>query len=614
MAKRTVTATAAPTGPSTAWVWNPWVDLTIGCAGWTLPLLALTYVLSRSDWLDVAFAFSLLTLVCNHPHYMATVYRAFGSRESVTAYRFYAVHLSALFGLTLLAAYAFPPLVPLLFTLYVVWSPWHYSRQNFGLVLLFARRRGTPLAAVERRLLSLAFIASYLAWLLTVQTTPSSDPYVRSLDLPSAVADPIGLVLVSFFAIAVVAVFARIAARAGWRALAPCAVLVCSQALWFVAPWLAQVTVGRHVSPLYYTTGALAFMHCAQYLWITSFHARRESGAAAWRPAWYAAILVLGGIALFIPGPWVASALLGFDFRESTLIFIAVINLHHFVLDGALWKLRDQRVAALLVTSEPAGTPAPALVRWPRPAVGWALAAVLLATAALTAVQQYLTLDGAGQQRLDLARRLNPHDTRVDVRTAELLARGEQPDAARQALARVTDLRPANAAALRLYGTLLVATGRLEEAAAHYRAVEQSVGLDAPGLVNAAVLSIRDKQLDAAADALRAALRLDPELSAAHLNLAGLCLQRGDEQCALRHYEVYLSSPEVARDRAYATAALNAASAAALAQRPQTALELLGVSTTLAEHIGAPDLVALAGRQASALGAERVPDENPGQQ
>jgi tetratricopeptide (TPR) repeat protein len=608
MAKQTATAAAVASGPD-AWVWNGWVDLTIGCAGWTVPLLAVTYLLSHAAWLDVAFAFSLLALVCNHPHYMATLYRAFSSRESLDTYRFYAVYLSVLCGLTLIAAHLFPPMVPLLFTLYVVWSPWHYSGQNFGLLLLFARRRGVSLTGSERRVLSFAFVASYLAWLLTVQTTPSSDPYVRSLDVPAAVADPIGLFLVCGFAVATVAVFARLATRTGWRVLVPSAVLISSQALWFVAPWLVQVTVGRHVSPLYYTTGALAFMHCAQYLWITAFSARRESGTAAWRPTWYAVVLILGGIALFIPGPWIASTVLGFDFRETTLIFIAVINLHHFVLDGALWKLRDRRVATLLVSSEPAAPAlSPALLRWPRPAVGWALAVALMVVAAVSALQQYLTLDGAGPSALDLARRLNPHDTRVDVRTAERLVRGDHPAAALHALARESELRPANAAALRLYGTLLVATGQLSEAAAHYRAVEQSVGLDAPGLVNVAVLSIRDGQLDAAAEALHAALHLDPQLSAAHLNLAGLCLQRRDAECALRHYVAYLASPDVARDRAYAAAALNAASAAALAERPQDALELLGVSTTIAERLGASDLVALAGRQASALGAERVSD------
>ena len=95
-------------------------------------------------------------------------------------------------------------------------------------------------------------------------------------------------------------------------------------------------------------------MHSAQYLWITSYYARREAGAkgaGGWRPFAYFAVLVAGGIALFVPGPWLASRLFHSDFAASFLIFTALVNIHHFILDGAIWKLRDNRIAALLLNS-----------------------------------------------------------------------------------------------------------------------------------------------------------------------------------------------------------------------------------------------------------------------
>ena len=103
-----------------------------------------------------------------------------------------------------------------------------------------------------------------------------------------------------------------------------------------------------------YSTGVFAVMHSAQYLWITSYYARREAGTkgeAGWRPFAYFAVLIAGGIALFIPGPWLASRLFHFDFAASFLIFTALVNIHHFILDGAIWKLRDNRIAALLLNS-----------------------------------------------------------------------------------------------------------------------------------------------------------------------------------------------------------------------------------------------------------------------
>jgi tetratricopeptide (TPR) repeat protein len=276
------------------------------------------------------------------------------------------------------------------------------------------------------------------------------------------------------------------------------------------------------------------------------------------------------------------------------------VNLHHVVLDGAIWRLRDARVAATL-TGTQAPAPGTAWMRVPKPALGWELAAALLAVAAVGAIQQYLTLDGGGAGRLDLAQRLNPHDSRVAVRRAEILARAQRLDDARRVLAGSLEPQLANAAALRLYGGLLVASGRYDEAAAHYRVVEDSVGLDAEGLVNTAVLAMRDGDLDTAAANLRAALQFDPGLPSAHLNLAGVCLEQDDQACALAHNEAYLTSPAVARDRAYAAAALNAASAAVLAEQPRLALGLLDATARLAGEIDAPDLVALADRQAAAL-------------
>ncbi len=597
------TATAPAPG-SGAWLWAPWVDLIVGCGAWTIPLLVLTDWLAGAGAADVALGFALLALVCNQPHYMATLYRAFGSRDTMARYRFYTLHLSiAALGI-LVAAHLYPLLVPLIFTLYLTWSPWHYSGQNLGLLLLFARRRQAAPTGGERRLLQIAFVSSYLVWVLMVNILASGDPYYWSLELPRAIAAPVGTVLVGLFAATAGLPLWRMARRRGWRAVAPCAVLLSSQALWFVAPWLVQVAAGRRLSPVYYSTGVLAFLHCAQYLWITSYYARREQGPAVWRPWRYVGLLVLGGIALFSAGPWLASAGLGYEFRDSVLIFVAVINLHHFIVDGAVWKLRDRRVAAILIDGE--SVPAPALAtaarrRGPWRLAGWGLASALVVVAGINALHELLTREGTTIDRLSLAARLNPHDSRVAVRRAELLDAAGQSQEALSALAAFTAPLPANAAALRLYGALLINTGQLDAASSHYRTLQHSIGLDAQSQVNLGVIAAERGDLDEAARALHAALRMDPGLPVAHLNLAGVCLMRNEPDCAVHHYDVYLGSPAVARDRQYATAALNAATAAELAGRPGLARHRLEIATTVAARIGAQDLSQRASRQAAGV-------------
>ena len=130
--------------------------------------------------------------------------------------------------------------------------------------------------------------------------------------------------------------------------------LFSTQFLWFLLPTLLSVVERLRLPQSRYSSGVFAVMHSAQYLWITSYYARREAsgkGAAGWRPFAYFGVLVAGGIALFVPGPWLASRLFHFDFAASFLLFTALVNIHHFILDGAIWKLRDNRVAGLLLNS-----------------------------------------------------------------------------------------------------------------------------------------------------------------------------------------------------------------------------------------------------------------------
>ena len=245
-------------------------------------------------------------------------------------------------------------MLPWIFTLYLTWSPWHYSGQNYGLFMMFARRAGANPGNAERRALYGAFITSYLVLFLGFHTGASSDPLFISLGIPSAAGrwGQIGLGAV-FLALSAYG-WSRLLRVVAWRKLLPCLTLFSSQFLWFLLPAAMALFKGMQIPQSRYSTGVLAVMHSAQYLWITSYYARREAREVPgrnWRPSAYFAVLVAGGIALFVPGPWLASRLFHHDFTASFLIFTALVNLHHFILDGAIWKLRDGRVASLLLNS-----------------------------------------------------------------------------------------------------------------------------------------------------------------------------------------------------------------------------------------------------------------------
>jgi hypothetical protein len=84
----------------------------------------------------------------------------------------------------------------------------------------------------------------------------------------------------------------------------------------------------------------------------------RAGNVPAWRPAagFYVACLVLAYV-LFHLWPK-AYVLAGFSYAQSYLLIVSVINVHHFIVDAYIWRLRrDPSYAAVA-----AAGPAPAAV------------------------------------------------------------------------------------------------------------------------------------------------------------------------------------------------------------------------------------------------------------
>lgn len=477
------------------WLHGPWLDLVVGCAAWSAPLILLADGASQAGTRAWGVAFYALALVLNYPHYMATVHRAYGQSRERDRYRAFTVHLTLLFAAVAVAAHAWPLLLPWIFTLYVTWSPWHYTGQNFGLLMLFARRNGTAPSARERWALYTAFASSYLLFFLSAHTGISGDPLVISLGLPAWLAAPARLVLLGVFAgVGGVAVL-RIARRAGPQAAAAPLTLFLTQGLWFVLPSVQALLGGAQAPATRYSTGILAVMHSAQYLWITSHYARKEAASraeGAWRPWSYAGILVLGGIALFVPTPWVASYLLGMEFTTSVLIVSAVVNLHHFMLDGAIWKLRDHRVASLLIghgrrlagALESAARPRPSRLGSWNPVTVLAVAALLL-------------LAGVDQLRFVLA-------SRVDDASA---------------LARATALNPHDGAARFRHARLLLQQGQYEDVLEVYQA-DPSNASEAEAMTKVVLAAVQADAGPEALERLGHLLPATPEARDAHRHLA----------------------------------------------------------------------------------------------
>jgi len=610
----------AETGQSSPWLYQPALDLIVGCGAWSAPLLLLTYPLAQSSALTLAVAFYALALVFNYPHYMATIYRAYHRREDFAKYRIFTVHITLLVVLTAVIAHARPHLLPWIFTLYVLWSPWHYSGQNYGLLMMFARRNGAQPTAAERNALYSAFLISFVVLLITFQTGPSNDPLVLSLGLPADFGAAIRVAgALAFAGLGGFALW-RFAARAGLRAMIAPITLLTTQALWFVVPTLLEVGYGLRVPQTRYSTGVLAVMHSAQYIWVTSYYAKREalaeSGGAGWHPWKYFGALTAGGIALFVPGPWLVSYAFHYDFTASFLIFTALVNIHHFILDGAIWKLRDGRIASLLLGGAEHEAEKPAAMagamRWLGGASAGArafriaLVVVLLLWAGVDELRYFLGAPGNGLLNLAQAARLNPYDSAVQMRIARQQSASGNWDASLAALKNASLLRASGAAPGLALARALVQQQRYGEALEQYNRLVAANAADADALTD---LGILQSQMGRAPEAIKSwqqAAQAQPSRALLHLYIAEALRQQGDHQAAANEYDRYLQlvveDPEQRQGaKEMAAILLNAAATNVKVGRTQLALSQYELAARLAQQAGESSLEAAAKDSAAQL-------------
>jgi hypothetical protein len=353
----------------TAWLFGPWPDLLFGCG--LLYALAFGVFLVAGEELRTAqpsLLFPLLILTLGLPHYGATLLRVYERRRDRHAYVVFSLWATLVIGALFLTSLRVPVLATFLVTLYLTWSPWHYTGQNYGIAVMFLRRGGVALEPGTKRWLYASFLLSFALVFLEMHTAAA-----RMNDLPlgyssdqGAVFVPLGiplrvtLALAAPLSVAYLGALAfvglRLGRQASFRVLLPAGLLAVSQLLWFSLPYaLHLLGAAPQLDPLswkfrnhYFTWIAAA--HFIQYLWVTAYYARQSGGSGHTR--FYAKALLAGAAPWTLPFLVLGPQALGSLSADAGLAMLvaAAVNIHHFVLDGAIWKLRG-RIAEVLIRS-----------------------------------------------------------------------------------------------------------------------------------------------------------------------------------------------------------------------------------------------------------------------
>lgn len=352
-----VARSAAQKDASPLYMFSPAVDLGVIAGGLTFILFPLSLLFASQ--LNVA-AFLVLLFFCNYPHYMATLHRIYRNRSQIERYKFFSIYVTGLLALTALLGHLMAGVwIKALYTLYFTWSPFHYTGQNYGISLMYLRRGGTQPSNRERWLLYLAFIACFLMYVTAINTDVGIAPLFpfHPLGIPRQIGRLVFLALLAAGLGCGAAFLWRIVRRTAPRVLVPVLLLMGSQFAWFAAATgvpLFSSELGLQWLPIEALFPTIAFLHCAQYLGVTAYYAKRDrmSENLSFSVVRYLAVLIIGAVFLWIGTTRLLSQVFALDYGISFLLMLSLINIHHFVMDGAIWKLRDGRLAKLLLAPD----------------------------------------------------------------------------------------------------------------------------------------------------------------------------------------------------------------------------------------------------------------------
>jgi hypothetical protein len=375
--------TAAPA--ANRWLWGPVPDLVLGCGlGYMAVFAAL--VLGGPE-IRAVVPLGLLPLVsvfCGTPHYGATLLRVYEQRSERRAYAVFTVYLTAVVWAGFVAGLYHVAIGSFLLSLYLTWSPWHYTGQNYGVALLFLRRRGVEVTPEVKRLIWLSFVLSYFLTFLAIHGVAHSADYAPldyagalyhnvRLGIPSPWWERVfGVLGVAYLGV-LTAAGRLLLARARPRDLVPSALVAGTQFLWFSLPPLGrELGLLRGVDPFKPDLASFVFIwvaagHALQYLWVTSYYAGKRTRGERW--AYYTKCVFAGSAIWSLPviayvawrgavGQRLGGVASG---EEAGVLLAAIVNIHHFMLDGAIWKLRDGRVARALIRRDLGIAPSAAL-------------------------------------------------------------------------------------------------------------------------------------------------------------------------------------------------------------------------------------------------------------
>jgi hypothetical protein len=338
---------------------HPLVDYLFVGGAITIPVFIALYFLpgitpARASITLRAFIF------LNGAHFAASTVRLYTKPGAKRDFPFLSWGFPAVCLAAVWAGLYWPGLGKNLTALYLTWSPYHYAAQTYGLAVMYAMRSGARLDRHDKTQMWWVCLLPFLYALMTAREGGLawfvSREWLATVPVLWMIYRALVSVVTAGIFLLPVSLFWQLHRMRGRNVPAISLLLQITNGIW----WLGT----DYLNGWWWT----AMFHSIQYLIIVVVRhvdeqmKRPDANPKLHRPFVYGGIFYgvsfVLGIFLFFVVP-LAYVPLGFNATRSLAMMVVIINLHHFIVDGYIWK-----------TKPAGGKPLPGLRLDPAPAIG----------------------------------------------------------------------------------------------------------------------------------------------------------------------------------------------------------------------------------------------------
>jgi hypothetical protein len=349
------------------WILHPAIDLLFCCGGFLCVLLVVLLASGitqeadmNSSWLGISLLYLNIggQFIISSSHQPATLWRVYLSNSTRKSIGSYSTWTGVLFAAIGIIALFNRDLTGILVRITLAWSIQHTLAQAYGVSLIYCMKRKYNLSKRERDIFYWMFQTGLIYLVLRMFTYTNflqGDLYGVKLPIIGPLPEWICTTALIVFQLNSLA-FMVLVARKWWieKTMMPFPALATAV--------MAFATLSMtYVLPASFVIFIPTFYHASQYLVVTTAYYLKERGLPSdVTPAsisrmlsretvlTYMVVIAATGALLYIGIPRLLYEM-GFDKSLCLAVVYCVFNLHHYLTDAAIWKMRDPAIRKLLV-------------------------------------------------------------------------------------------------------------------------------------------------------------------------------------------------------------------------------------------------------------------------